>query len=119
MGVDVGRARLAVVLIVVADGDRPDNVEVELEAAVALTEVPCRFTDRGKVNNRTDNNNGTQTYHVMAIDKDLRPTTISLQSIYRMNGTVTYSDICHYDTATKTTTIETVTVWPSSSSWTA
>ena len=26
-----------------------------------------------------------------------------------MNGTVTYSDICHYDTETKTTTVETVT----------
>ena len=72
-------------------------------------EVPRRFTDSGKVNNRTDNNNGTQTYHVLAIDKELRPKTISLQSIYRMNGTVTYSDICHYDTATKTTTTETVT----------
>lgn len=72
-------------------------------------EVPSRFTDRGKVNNRTDNNNGTQTYHVMSIDKNLRPKTISLQSIYRINGTVTYSDICHYDTETKTTTVESVT----------
>ena len=72
-------------------------------------EVPSRFTDRGKVNGRTDNANGTMTYHVLAIDKDLRPKTISLQSVYRMNGTVTYSDICHYDTETKTTTVETVT----------
>ena len=68
-------------------------------------EVPSRFTDRGKVNNRTDNNNGTQTYHVMAIDKDLRPKTISLQSIYYMNGTRTLSDICVYNTTTKATTI--------------
>ena len=67
-------------------------------------EVPSRFTDRGKVNNRTDNNNGTQTYHVLGIDKDLRPNTISLQSIYYMNGTRTLSDICVYDTATGTKT---------------
>jgi len=68
-------------------------------------EVPCAFTDRGKVNNRTDNNNGTMTYHVMGIDKDLRPKTIGLQSVYYMNGTRTLSDMCVYDTATKTTTI--------------
>ena len=71
-------------------------------------EVPSRFTDRGKVNNRTDNDNGTQTYHVMSIDKDLRPKTIGLQSIYYMNGTVTYSNICNYDTATGTRTEEVV-----------
>ena len=68
-------------------------------------EVPCQFTDRGKVNNRTDNNNGTQTYHVLGIDKDLRPATIALQSVYYMNGTRTLSDKCVYNTATKTTTI--------------
>ena len=68
-------------------------------------EVPCQFTDRGKVNNRTDNNNGTQTYHVLSIDKTLRPKTIGLQSIYYMNGTRTLSDKCVYDTETKTTTI--------------
>ena len=69
-------------------------------------EVPSRFTDRGKVNNRTDNNNGTQTYHSLSIEKSLRPTTIGLQSIYYMNGTRTLSDICVYNTATKTSTYE-------------
>lgn len=69
-------------------------------------EVPSRFTDRGKVNNRTDNNNGTQTYHTLSIDKDLRPKTIGLQSIYYMNGTRTLSDICIFDTATQTKTYE-------------
>ena len=69
-------------------------------------EVPSRFTDRGKVNNRTDNNNGTQTYHSFSIDKDLRPATIGLQSIYYMNGTRTLSDICVYNTATKEKTYE-------------
>lgn len=69
-------------------------------------EVPSRFTDRGKVNNRTDNNNGTQTYHVLSFEKTLRPTTIGLQSIYYMNGTRTLSDIDVYDTATKTHTYE-------------
>ena len=68
-------------------------------------EVPSRFTDRGKVNNRTDNNNGTQTYHVLGIDKSLRPKTIGLQSVYYMNGTRTLSDMCVFDTATKTKTI--------------
>ena len=70
-------------------------------------EVPSRFTDRGKVNNRTDNNNGRQTYHVLGVEKSLRPKTIGLQSIYYMNGTRTLSDICVYDTATKTKTYET------------
>lgn len=69
-------------------------------------EVPSRFTDRGKVNNRTDNNNGTQTYHVLSIEKSLRPKTIALQSIYYMNGTRTLSDICVYDTESKTKTYE-------------
>ena len=68
-------------------------------------EVPSRFTDRGKVNNRTDNNNGTQTYHVLGVEKSLRPNTIGLQSIYYMNGTRTLSDVCVYNTATKEKTI--------------
>lgn len=72
-------------------------------------EVNCQFSDRGKVNNRTDNNNGAWTYHVMSIDKNLRPKTISLQSIYYMGGVVTYSDICHFDTTTQTRTVEEVT----------
>ena len=64
-------------------------------------EVPCQFTDRGKVNNRTDNNNGTMTYHVLGFDKDLRPTTVGLQSVYYMNGTRTLSDLVTYTLATK------------------
>ena len=68
-------------------------------------EVPCAFSDRGLVNNRTDNSNGTMTFHSFSIDKKLRPKTIGLQSIYYMNGTRTLSDICVYDTATKTKTI--------------
>ncbi len=70
-------------------------------------ELPCQFTDRGKWRNRTDNGNGTMTYHTLAIDKNLRPKTIGLQSIYYMNGTRTLSDICVYDTATKTKSYET------------
>ena len=69
-------------------------------------EVPSRFSDRSKINNRTDNDNGTLTYHSMSIDKDLRPKTIGLQSVYYMNGTRTLSDICVYDTETKAITYE-------------
>jgi hypothetical protein len=68
-------------------------------------EVPCAFSDRGLVNNRTDNGSGSMTYHVMAIDKDLRPETIGLQSIYYMNGSRTLSDTYVYYTATKTYSI--------------
>lgn len=63
-------------------------------------EVPCRFSDRGLVNNRTDNSNGTLTYHSFSIDKQLRPGIIGLQSVYYMNGTRTLSDICNFNTST-------------------
>ena len=69
-------------------------------------EVPCQFSDRGKWRNRTDNGNGTMTYHVIAVDKALRPETVGLQSIYYMNGTRTLSDICVFHLATKTKTYE-------------
>ena len=67
-------------------------------------EVPSAFSDRGKLNNRTDNSNGTMTYHSFSIDKKLRPATIGLQSVYYMNGTRTLSDMDVYDTAAKTHT---------------
>ena len=64
-------------------------------------EVNCQFSDRGKWRNRTDNGNGTMTYHSLNIDKSLRPKTIGLQSVYYMNGTRTLSDMCVFDTTTK------------------
>jgi hypothetical protein len=41
------------------------------------------------------------TYHVLGFDKDLRPTTVGLQSVYYMNGTRTLSDLVTYTLATK------------------
>lgn len=60
--------------------------------------VNCRFSDRGKAMNRTD---FSGSYHVLSFDKDLRPKTLGLQSIYFMEGTVNYSSIVTYDIATK------------------
>lgn len=65
-------------------------------------EVNCRFSDRGTSMNRTDFQGS---YHVLSFPKELRPTTVGLQSIYYMEGTVKYSDIVTYNIATKESVI--------------
>lgn len=68
--------------------------------------VNARFSDRGASLNRTDFQGS---YHVLSFPKELRPTTLGLQSVYKVGDEEMWSDIITYTLATKEKTIEEVT----------
>ena len=68
--------------------------------------VNARFSDRGSSMNRTD---FSGSYHVLSFPKELRPTTLGLQSVYKVGDEEMWSDIITYTLATKEKTIEEVT----------
>lgn len=64
--------------------------------------VNARFSDRGVSKNRTD---FAGSYHILAFPKELRPKTLGLQSLYKMAGVDTWSDVITFDTFTEEKTI--------------
>lgn len=68
--------------------------------------VNSKFSDRGlSTTNGKQRTDCSGSWHVMGFDHNMAiPKTISIQSVYRMAGKETFSDVSTFDVATKTST---------------